>query len=185
MLFLPLCKQNVRQYLSFYLTLDIVQFVISQRNGDMSTWHGHCNYNYASMALKEGGIGMKYVFLCNSLKFFLAVLFIVSVLLTVSAHTEESAEVAKGKELFQSKGCVACHTIGSGKLTGPDLKGVTERRQEEWLKQWIKSPDTMVFSDPIAKELLAEYMVPMPNQGLTDQEVIEVITYLKYEDSKK
>ena len=98
---------------------------------------------------------------------------------------QENTEAAKGKELFQSKGCVACHTIGSGKLTGPDLKGATERREEEWLKQWIKSPDTMVFSDPIAKELLAEYMVPMPNQGLTDQEVIEVITYLKYEDSKK
>jgi nitrite reductase (NO-forming) len=128
---------------------------------------------------------MKSLFYLISLKSFLTVLFLVSIFLTVSAHTEESAEVAKGKELFQSKGCVACHTIGGGKLTGPDLKGVTERRQEEWLKQWIKSPDTMVFSDPIAKGLLAEYMVPMPNQGLTDQEVIEMITYLKYEDSKE
>ena len=121
----------------------------------------------------------------NSLKFFLAVLFLALVFLTVSAHTEESVEAAKGKELFQSKGCVACHTIGDGKLSGPDLQGVTERREEEWLKKWIKSPDTMVFSDPIAKELLAEYMVPMPNQGLTDQEVIEIISYLKYRDSKK
>ena len=121
----------------------------------------------------------------NSLKFFLAVLFLALVFLTVSAHTEESAEAAKGKELFQSKGCVACHTIGEGKLSGPDLQGVTERREEEWLKKWIKSPDTMVFSDPIAKELLAEYMVPMPNQGLSDQEVIEIISYLKYRDSKK
>ena len=128
---------------------------------------------------------MKSLFYLISLKSFLTVLFLVSIFLTVSAHTDESAEVAKGKELFQSKGCVACHTIGGGKLTGPDLKGVTERRQEEWLKQWIKSPDTMVFSDPIAKGLLAEYMVPMPNQGLTDQEVIEMITYLKYEDSKE
>jgi len=121
----------------------------------------------------------------NSLKSFLAVLFLALVFLTVSAHTEESAEASKGEELFQSKGCVACHTIGDGKLSGPDLQGVTERREEEWLKKWIKSPDTMVFSDPIAKELLAEYMVPMPNQGLTDQEVIEIISYLKYRDSKK
>jgi len=128
---------------------------------------------------------MKSLFCLIFLKSFLIVLFLVSIFLTISGHTEESAEVAKGKELFQLKGCVACHKIGGGKLTGPDLKGVTERREEEWLKKWIKSPDTMVFTDPIAKELLAEYMVPMPNQGLTDQEVIEVITYLKYEDSKK
>jgi len=128
---------------------------------------------------------MKSIFFYNFLKSFLSVLFLVSAILTVSVHSEESAEASKGKELFQSKGCVACHTIGDGKLSGPDLQGVTERREEEWLKKWIKSPDTMVFSDPIAKELLAEYMVPMPNQGLTDQEVIEIISYLKYRDSKK
>jgi cytochrome c2 len=91
----------------------------------------------------------------------------------------------KGKELFQSKGCVGCHTIGKGKLTGPDLKGVTQRRSEEWLKKWIKSPDTMVFTDPTAKELLKQYLTPMPNLGLTDEEVNALISYLKHEDSHK
>ncbi|MDA2920281.1 cytochrome c [Desulfobacterota bacterium AH_259_B03_O07] len=90
-----------------------------------------------------------------------------------------------GEELFQSKGCVACHTIGKGKLTGPDLLGVTERREEEWLRNWLKNPDTMIFSDPIAKELLKEYFVPMPNQGLTDEDIEVFITYFKYEDSNQ
>lgn len=96
----------------------------------------------------------------------------------------ESKSAEKGEAVFKEKGCPACHTIGGGKLSGPDLAGVTERREEEWLREWIKSPDKMIMTDPIAKDLLKEYFVPMPNQGLTDEEVDEVIIYLKYEDSK-
>jgi len=100
-----------------------------------------------------------------------------------TSSDNKSAE--KGEALFKEKGCTGCHTIGGGKLTGPDLAGVTERREEQWLREWIKSPDKMVMSDPIAQGLLKEYFVPMPNQGLTDEEVEEVIIYLKYEGSKK
>lgn len=130
---------------------------------------------------------MRQVFYCLSIMIFLVVF---ATLLQNPANSEEDTAAAenknaeKGETVFKEKGCTACHTIGGGKLSGPDLAGVTERREEEWLRQWIKAPDKMVMTDPIAKELLMEYFVPMPNQGLTDEEVSEVIIYLKYEDSK-
>ena len=97
----------------------------------------------------------------------------------------DQAEAEQGKKLFQERGCAACHSIGKGKITGPDLLGVTKRRDEEWLKKWLKSPDTMIMTDPIAKEMLGVYMVPMPNLGLNDEEIDVLIDYFEYEDSIK
>lgn len=102
---------------------------------------------------------------------------------------EESEEldeelVAKGEKIYKEKACASCHTFGKGRLVGPDLQGATERREEEWLKKWIKNPDEMLRTDPIAKEMLKEYMVPMPNQGLNDEEVDAVVEYMKHMDKK-
>jgi cytochrome c len=44
----------------------------------------------------------------------------------------------------------------------------------------LKNPDTMVFTDPIAKQLLQEYLVPMPNMGLTDEDIDALISYFKH-----
>lgn len=91
--------------------------------------------------------------------------------------------VARGQDLFTSKGCTACHTIGGGKLIGPDLKGMGEKRDVEWLKAWIKAPSNML-TDPIIQELLKEYFVPMPDVGLTDEETEALVKFLINQDSK-
>ena len=121
------------------------------------------------------------VFRISQVLFFI-VLF--SVIMSAVSHADE-AIAEKGQKLFQDKGCVACHSIGKGKITGPDLLGVTQRRDEEWLKKWLKSPDTMVMTDPVAKELLKEFLVPMPNQGLNDEEIEVLIEFFEYNDSQK
>lgn len=89
-------------------------------------------------------------------------------------------DIKKGEELFAGKGCVACHKIGGGKLVGPDLKGVTARRDEKWIKKMILRPDVMVKEDEIAKKMLGETFVPMPNQNVDPKtELPFIMSYLK------
>ena len=109
----------------------------------------------------------------------------VGVLLTVTLVTwlgsiQHSVAAESGEQVFQSR-CTACHTIGKGKLVGPDLKGVISRRDEGWLIRQIKEPDSLIAeNDPIAMQLVKEANgMPMVRLGLTDAQVSAVISYLQ------
>lgn len=95
------------------------------------------------------------------------------------AQTIAQGSAGAGQTIFEQK-CISCHSIGGGIVVGPDLEGVTERRDVAWLTRWISEPDVMLAEgDPIATELLAQHNnVPMPNSGLTAAEVRDVISYL-------
>lgn len=87
----------------------------------------------------------------------------------------------RGKLDFESK-CLACHSIAGGDKLGPDLHQVTRRRDEAWLMRWMKDPEGMVQTDPIARQMLAKYKIPMPNQNASDQEIKGYIAYFKWAD---
>jgi nitrite reductase (NO-forming) len=97
--------------------------------------------------------------------------------------TPTEAEAAKGKLAYETK-CLACHSVGEGDRLGPDLLGVTKRRTDDWLARWLKSPERMLETDEAAKAMLTKYKVPMPNQGLPDEEIRQLIKYFHWFDQR-
>jgi mono/diheme cytochrome c family protein len=58
---------------------------------------------------------------------------------------------------FFRQNCISCHTVGGGRLTGPDLKNVTQRKEREWLIEFLQSPQAaMDKGDPYALKLQQE-----------------------------
>lgn len=92
------------------------------------------------------------------------------------------ALATQGQEVFKSKGCVSCHTIGKGPVVGPDLLGLTRRVEPEWVAQFISNAPAMLESDPHAKELLAKYLVKMPNLNLTKDQVRALQEFFRQQD---
>jgi protein SCO1/2 len=85
----------------------------------------------------------------------------------------------KGQFLFQSR-CAACHTVGGGDRLGPDLLGVTGRRERGWLARYLAQPEQVLAEgDPIAAGLFRQYnQVRMPNLGLGSEDVAALLSYL-------
>jgi protein SCO1 len=106
------------------------------------------------------------------------------------ADAPEIRNISKGEELFRAR-CSACHTIGveaAGKTrpVGPDLLGVTWKRDRAWLSRWLKEPNRMLAEkEPLAMALLVEYNnVAMPNLGLTAVDIQDLFSYIEEESRR-
>jgi nitrite reductase (NO-forming) len=96
-----------------------------------------------------------------------------------AAFTVDAAKAAAGEKLFAAQACAACHSIGKGKLVGPDLAGLLERRELAWVQKWLTQTNEMLASDSIAKRLFKESAnIPMPQPTLKPDEVEAVIHYI-------
>ncbi len=84
-----------------------------------------------------------------------------------------------GESLFKAN-CMACHTIGGGRLVGPDLKGVNAKYEKEWLTKFIKSSQSMVAAgDEQAVKLFNEFLIPMPDPPINEDQISTLLTYIK------
>jgi cytochrome c2 len=109
----------------------------------------------------------------------LAVLFFIS-------HSEDGRTQESGEQIYQ-KTCFACHTIGGGRLVGPDLAGVHERRSQDWLERFVISSQSMINDgDAEAVALFEEFnRLPMPDSFLSEEQSRQVLAYIKSQSSEQ
>ena len=85
----------------------------------------------------------------NSKKILLT-LFTYLLTFSLTSFSQETAD-------FFKLNCSSCHTIGGGRLTGPDLKNVTERKDKAWLIKFIQDPRASIDAgDAYAQQLVQE-----------------------------
>ena len=101
---------------------------------------------------------------------------------------QDAIDVARqkeGRKLYNNL-CASCHKLDR-KLIGPALAGVTERRENDWLKAWIKNNAALRASgDRDAIAIFNEYngsvMSAFPQ--LSDTQIDDILYYTEVGDPK-
>lgn len=97
---------------------------------------------------------------------------------------QDQAAITSGEQVFQTY-CIACHGIGEAQRVGPDLAGVHDRRSQDWLQRFVKSPQAVIDSgDADATQLLATFNgMVMPAATISDLQITEVLLYIESRSS--
>ena len=100
--------------------------------------------------------------------------------------TTVDPKVAEGKKIFKAN-CAACHKL-KGKSIGPELQGISDKREKEWLHAWIKDNNALRKSgDALAKQVFEENnkmpMAAFPQ--LSTEDIDAMLAYFKVGDVKK
>ena len=93
---------------------------------------------------------------------------------------------SRGKVVYERNGCYMCHGLGvKDRRAAPDLAGVTERRDHDWLRRWLKDTNGMLASDPQARAMLEQWnYVRMPQVKLTDADINALLHYMAQETQR-
>jgi len=105
---------------------------------------------------------------------------------SVSSYSQDVDEARQkaGKKLFKSL-CASCHKLDK-KLVGPALGGVEERRENSWLKSWIKNNAEFQKVNAEAAEA-AQYSATAMNAfpQLNDAQIDDILYYTTVDEIKK
>ena len=106
--------------------------------------------------------------------------------LTLASSGRARSQDAPSEEAgdYFKRNCASCHTIGGGRLAGPDLKGAVGRRDAAWLAAFIVDPKAAIDAgDPYARKLLEDARgVVMPSvPGLARPLADKLVALIAYE----
>ena len=94
----------------------------------------------------------------------------------------KEATIAKGEELYNSMGCVACHTIDGGLNHGPTFKGLAGSHREFITTSAQKADDAYLIEsiqNPGAKTVKGYLMGMMPPYQLQPLEYDSLVLFIK------
>ena len=97
----------------------------------------------------------------------------------------QASEAQEAVTTFRQS-CMSCHTVGGGRLVGPDLKNVEERKDRAWLVGFIMDPKGVLASgDPYALKLKDEAagVVMPPIVGLTRERAEAILDLIAAESA--
>ena len=95
------------------------------------------------------------------------------------AQAQETAD-------YFRQNCASCHSIGGGRLVGPDLKDVSTRQERDWLVEFVLDPKGVLDrGDPYALELkqAAGGALMPPLAGMTQARAEALIDFIDRESA--
>jgi len=96
----------------------------------------------------------------------------------------EQERVSRGLSIYEMK-CSACHRLDETRVVGPGWKGVTKKRQPEWIMNMITNVEVMLDKDSEAQKLLELCLTRMPNQNVSIGDARDILEYMRQNDGEK
>ena len=89
---------------------------------------------------------------------------------STSVPVSVTGDADAGEKLFNTKGCSACHNTSSKKLVGPGLAGISDRGDDDYIRESLSDPGAVIV------EGYNNVMTDFSN--LSEQEVDDLIAFL-------
>lgn len=138
----------------------------------------------------EGEYKVRCAELCGTSHAFMENMVIVTSQVNYDAWVAEQSELAalagqspegQGQILAVQNGCIGCHSIDGTPLTGPTWFGLYESQRQLEDGGSVAADDAYITEsilDPLAK-IVAGYPLVMPPYDLTDEQIANLIAYIK------